>query len=108
MGPPAAGDATSLSAKQKSQAAALLTAARLNGEATLASVLKDNSINVDDGDGDPRIKAMRQAVLPSHGTSAGQEDADWEDVAQYIRGVGGNALRFMGLPQKDVRNLGFV
>jgi len=57
---------------------------------------------------DPRIRAMGQAVRPNHEESAGQEDADWEDVVQYWRGVGGNALRYIGLPQKEVRQFGLV
>lgn len=57
---------------------------------------------------DPRIRAMSQAVKPNHEECAGQEEADWEDVVQYWRGVGGNALRFIGLPQKEVRQFGLV
>lgn len=59
---------------------------------------------------DPRIRAMRQAWTPNpeDPDGAGQEEADWDDVVQYFRGVGGNALRFMGVPQKEVRNLGLV
>jgi len=71
---------------------------------------------------DPRIQAMVQAVQASRVRSqasfadeapipdevAGQEEANWEDVAKYMRGVGGNALRAIGVPHNGVRNLGLV
>jgi len=60
---------------------------------------------------DPRIKAMLQATQTNpfeERSMAGQEEADWDDVVQYFRGVGGNAMRFIGVDQKGIRGLGLV
>merc|ERR1712146_364031 len=106
MGPAAAGDASSQSAKRQAQDALLQHIARMKkeDETTLSMLWKRDC---DDGD-DPRIRAMRQAATPNPDGAGGQEEPDWDDVVQYMRGVGGNALRFIGVDHQNVRSLGLV
>lgn len=61
---------------------------------------------------DPRIQAMNMAAgappPPALTEAAGQEEANWDDVVQYVRGVGGSALRMAGCDQETVRQFGLV
>eukprot|EP00927_Polykrikos_kofoidii_P044014 TRINITY_DN38109_c0_g1_i1.p1 TRINITY_DN38109_c0_g1~~TRINITY_DN38109_c0_g1_i1.p1 ORF type:complete len:895 (-),score=120.36 TRINITY_DN38109_c0_g1_i1:76-2760(-) len=57
---------------------------------------------------DPRMQAMELAASPNPSEAAGKEDADWHDVIQYWRSVGGDTLRKLGMPHKGVRQVGLV
>jgi hypothetical protein len=92
-------------------------AAKVRDDTTLSWLRKHEMMPSAVEDEDPRVRAMQQAIAHQQsrgrmqvppGTTAGQEEADWADVVQYWRGVGGNALRLMGVDQQDVRNLGLV
>lgn len=60
-----------------------------------------------------RVQAMDMATqfgpqdYDDEGPS-GQVETDWSDVMQYWRGVGGSALRRVGVQQGNVRKLGLM
>lgn len=58
-----------------------------------------------------RVQAMKMAVRPGayeDEESGGQVEADWSDVMQYWRGVGGSALRSAGVEHGSIRKLGLM